>query len=41
MWVYLERVYTNNVTIYILYTCGFHAQNNIVFIFCISTSIIF
>ena len=35
--VYLERVNNNNVNIYILYTCDFHAQKNIVFIFCIST----
>ena len=40
MWVYLERINNNNVNIYILYTCDFHAQNNIIFIFCISTCII-
>ena len=40
MWVYLERVNINNVNIYILYPCDFHAQNNIVFIFYISNCII-
>ena len=40
MWVYLERVNDNNVNIYILCTCDFHPQNNILFIFCISTNII-
>ena len=34
--MYLERINNNNVNIYILYTCDFHAQNNIVFILCIS-----
>ena len=38
--MYLERVNNNIVIIYILYICDFHAQNKIVFIFCISTSII-
>ena len=40
MWAYLERVNNNNVYIDILYTCDFHAHNNIIFIFCISTVII-
>ena len=39
MLVYLERINNNNVNIYILYTSDFHAQNNIVFILCISASI--
>ena len=34
--MYLERINNNNVNIYILYTCDFHAQNNTVFILCIS-----
>ena len=38
---YLERVNNyNDVNIYILYTFDFHAQYNMVFILCISTSII-
>ena len=38
---YLELVNNNNnVNIYILYTYDFHAQYNMVFILCISTSII-
>ena len=41
MKVYLERVNNNNVNIYILYTCDFHAQNNILLILYISTSIIY
>ena len=40
MWMYLERVNNNDVNIYILYTCDFHVQNNIVFILFISTGII-
>ena len=41
MWIYLEHVNNNNVNIYILYTCNFHAQNNILFILYISISIIY
>ena len=40
MLVYLESFNNNNVNIYILYTCDFQTQNNIVFILCISSSII-
>ena len=40
MCMYLEGINNNNVNIYILYTCDFHAQNNILFILYITTSII-
>ena len=32
LYSYLESVNNNNVNIYILYTCDFHAKNNKVFI---------
>ena len=40
MWMYLELVNNNNVNIYILNTCDFNAQNNIIFILCISITIL-